>query len=974
MDNHLQTRGWLRSFAAITAAVCTLGALAVVPGAMADEADNTQTSEGTAATEQSQTVVATVGGTNYESIGAAVTAVNESTDEMPTFTLAAATDESITFTHKVAVTATSKDFAYSGAMRFTGNAGGSTVSNMSFKLDPAAKYVEKTEHEADETHAEKWYSYSFVSQNVIVSGVEDVVIKGNTFAIDSGDTTNVEGKADWQPSSVWLEHGANGTVIGGDNEGDANTFNIGQVVNHSAVGVNLVGGSNQIKNTTIKNNTVNAGPTTGDGSSGSMMFVVGNGNTQQGSYGISGLTVSGNTVNNNTGLEAGKSRVYGVSVTATTGTKITENNNFQGYAAVAYSAWPNQGPNDDMTVSGNTVDAYVGVLMGDLVTDGGMTAKDNEFTETVKIPFYGNSVSVIDEKTNKTYSSIAKAIENKATDVKLLHNVTESVTIPADKTVTLDLNGSTLTNTEGNHTITNNGALTVKDSVGGGVVDNVSHAKGALENTGTAIIEGGKFTRSKEAGSSATNNGGNSWYVIDNNKGTLTINDGEVTATGKYSSLVRNLEGTMTVNGGTFSNNFIALKNDDKGTLVITGGSITSPEQAVQNWYNATITGGTLTGNVIGWAYKGQPSNTTIEGGTIAGDVKAVNYMIGGQLSSDVPTVTITGGTINGTVSKGTYNNGIVAADPSADSSKILISGGTFTNETKPDKELLAPGFVVNGNGTVTKPSTGGNGGGSTVSPSKPEVVTPPTNTDVSYGGELDLSGLKVDFGDGKTAGPDAVTVSGYDPSKPGVQEVTLASREDPSKTVTIEVLVMFKDVDESTPHHEEIRTLLEKDITRGFPDGTFQGMGSLNRQDLAAFLYRMAGEPDYEPAKADFVFADVDESTPHYREILWAAKHGVVEGFTAADGTRTFGGYSPILRQDLAAMLWRLAGEPDAGGASFPDVTEATPHATAVEWAKSAGVTTGFEDGTFRGGQTIVRQDAAAFLGRVIDRDLVKF
>lgn len=304
-------------------------------------------------------------------------------------------------------------------------------------------------------------------------------------------------------------------------------------------------------------------------------------------------------------------------------------------------------------------------------------------------------------------------------------------------------------------------------------------------------------------------------------------------------------------------------------------------------------------------------------------------------------------------------------------SDKELSQAYDFTVPVTADLTLYAKWTRNSGGGG----GGGSSGGGSTVTPSKPQVVSPPSNTDVPFGGQLDLSGLEVDFGDGMIVDAEGVTVSGIDSSKPGAQTATLASKKDDSKKVDINVLVMFKDMDDTTPHHEEIRSLLAKDITRGFPDGTFRGMASLNRQDLAAFLYRMAGQPDYEPAKADFVFADVDESTPHYREILWAAKNGVVTGFTADDGTRTYAGGKDILRQDLIAMLHRLAGGPAADNASsFTDVTAQTPHAQAIAWAKQAGVSTGFPDGTFRGGQTILRQDAAAFLGRVTSKGLVAF
>lgn len=54
-------------------------------------------------------------------------------------------------------------------------------------------------------------------------------------------------------------------------------------------------------------------------------------------------------------------------------------------------------------------------------------------------------------------SKIDQASENAT--IALDKAYTESITIPAGKTITLDLNGWTLTNAEGKHTITNKGNL-----------------------------------------------------------------------------------------------------------------------------------------------------------------------------------------------------------------------------------------------------------------------------------------------------------------------------------------------------------------------------------------------------------------------------------------------------------------------------------------------------------------------------------
>lgn len=92
--------------------------------------------------------------------------------------------------------------------------------------------------------------------------------------------------------------------------------------------------------------------------------------------------------------------------------------------------------------------------------------------------------------TNVTTADQLKAAVAKGGDITLGADIEASIEIPAGVTITLDLNGKTLTNEAGNYTITNEGTLTIK---GDGTVDNVSHARGALVNKGTATITGGTF-------------------------------------------------------------------------------------------------------------------------------------------------------------------------------------------------------------------------------------------------------------------------------------------------------------------------------------------------------------------------------------------------------------------------------------------------------------------------------------------------
>ena len=165
---------------------------------------------------------------------------------------------------------------------------------------------------------------------------------------------------------------------------------------------------------------------------------------------------------------------------------------------------------------------------------------------------------------------------------------------------------------QSDHTIINNGKLTVE---GSGTVDNVTHARAALWNNATVTLNGGNFTRSQEAGKSATDNGGNSYYVVLNH-GTMTITDGvKVEANGKYSSLIENgwqngnqntsgTDSVLTINGGTFTGGLNTIKNDDYGNLTINGGDFNNVAQhAVMNWNVAKITDGTFesTGSCAVW-------------------------------------------------------------------------------------------------------------------------------------------------------------------------------------------------------------------------------------------------------------------------------------------------------------------------------------------------------------------------------------
>ncbi len=281
---------------------------------------------------------------------------------------------------------------------------------------------------------------------------------------------------------------------------------------------------------------------------------------------------------------------------------------------------------------------------------------------TMAIPAFaddnGNVASIGAINYNTLTAAITAAKDNET--VTLLSDVTESITVEKDKNITLDLNGYKLTNTDKEHTITNYGTLTIKDSSNGsGTVDNVSNGRAALINDedATATLNGGTFKRSKEAGTYTPHiNGGNSYYTIENS-GTMSIYDGvTVKNAGGYSSNIINVgksenNASLTIYNGVFSGGVNSVKNDAYGVLKINNGKFFNTVQdCIMNWYKATINGGVFTALesadsvVYNGSYNDMKGDLTITGGTFTGAIVAVNYK--GQATAD-PVTSISGGTFD---------------------------------------------------------------------------------------------------------------------------------------------------------------------------------------------------------------------------------------------------------------------------------------------------------------------------------------
>lgn len=177
-----------------------------------------------------------------------------------------------------------------------------------------------------------------------------------------------------------------------------------------------------------------------------------------------------------------------------------------------------------------------------------------------------------------------------------------------------------------------------------------------------------------------------------------------------------------------------------------------------------------------------------------------------------------------------------------------------------------------------------------------------------------------------------------------------------------------FVDVPDNLIFADEINTLADLGVIRGWPDRTFRPQISVWRDAVIAYMYRIADEPAYTPPRRS-PFLDVDQSQPFYKEICWAHSTGLTTGWKVRGGWE-FRPYQPILRDAMAAFLFRASGESLSGVnfGGFKDVNSSLVFEKEIKWMGSTGISRGWDDGTYRPFNQTTRAELAAFLYRYME------
>ncbi|RIJ71374.1 hypothetical protein D1871_14335 [Nakamurella silvestris] len=182
-----------------------------------------------------------------------------------------------------------------------------------------------------------------------------------------------------------------------------------------------------------------------------------------------------------------------------------------------------------------------------------------------------------------------------------------------------------------------------------------------------------------------------------------------------------------------------------------------------------------------------------------------------------------------------------------------------------------------------------------------------------------------------------------------------------------------FGDAAQGVTFYDDIEWVAGTGISTGYADHTYHRLDNIERQAMAAFLFRSVnpGAKDLTCAgdETNRLFDDVHTGDLFCGDIEWL----VDQGITDVPASGLFAPVGDTTRSVLAAWLFRTE-HPDTGskpcaGNVFNDVSDTGPHKSLqcgnIEWLAAAGVTIGYDDGGFHPNDPIRRDAMAAFLHR---------
>ncbi|MHC8514330.1 DUF4855 domain-containing protein [Sporosarcina sp. ITBMC105] len=173
-----------------------------------------------------------------------------------------------------------------------------------------------------------------------------------------------------------------------------------------------------------------------------------------------------------------------------------------------------------------------------------------------------------------------------------------------------------------------------------------------------------------------------------------------------------------------------------------------------------------------------------------------------------------------------------------------------------------------------------------------------------------------------------------------------------------------FKDVSYKYWAYKDIQFVAENNVIRGFADGNFRPGYNITRKDAAVMMTRALDL--YTLNEPPLPVEDLRPTSPGYKEIMIA-----LENYWLTLDKGNFNPDAPLTRDEMSKMLATAYGYEGKGQSIFTDVPIEDAYYAYIDAIAFQGVTTGYNDGSFRPKETVTRAQFSAFLSRVYQQPI---
>lgn len=181
----------------------------------------------------------------------------------------------------------------------------------------------------------------------------------------------------------------------------------------------------------------------------------------------------------------------------------------------------------------------------------------------------------------------------------------------------------------------------------------------------------------------------------------------------------------------------------------------------------------------------------------------------------------------------------------------------------------------------------------------------------------------------------------------------------------SLATIVEYSDVKATDWYAESVTYTSDHGLMNGVGGNRFDPDGTVTRGMLVTILYRLENTDE---EVGNVPFDDVSAGSYYAKPIAWAAKHGVVSGYSQS----RFGPDDYVTREQLATILYRysISKEYDVTAesalTSYTDSSAISPYALqAMRWAEATGIINGVGNAQLGPGLTASRAQVATMVMR---------